>query len=192
MKALAKFLCLGAMLAAIVPAAKADPVNNISFSGGDTYNLNTGDVTFNHASVDAANGIFSPFANAAVTFYNFNYMTTKIPFDLVYAKASSTLSAYFEVMSLKYTVGPVDASGARSLDVRGVGEYFVSNGTTIPNGTFDFTTQGDGDGTVNVSFSDTNSLNVTPEPNSLMLLGTGLVSTAGMLLRRRRNASVIA
>ena len=30
------------------------------------------------------------------------------------------------------------------------------------------------------------SMAVTPEPNSLMLLGTGFVSAAGMLMRRRK------
>jgi hypothetical protein len=38
-------------------------------------------------------------------------------------------------------------------------------------------------------YSSKLTLTPTPEPSSLMLLGTGLVSTAGMMLRRRRVAA---
>ena len=84
MNAFAKFLCLGTLAAAVVPVAKADSSNTISFAGGDTYNTTTGAIAFSDANgslpgnafVINANGVFTPFATAAVTFNNFNYLTT--------------------------------------------------------------------------------------------------------------------
>ena len=43
----------------------------------------------------------------------------------------------------------------------------------------------------NISFTSAASVAATPEPNSLMLLGTGFVSAAGMLMRRRKMVSAL-
>lgn len=188
MKLVAKFLCIGALLAATTPFAKADPLNQISFAGGDTVTtsgVNAGNVTFydfngsaaGNSFTGVATGLFAPFANGAATFHDFNYLTTSVPFVLI-TDVAGALSATFNVTNFNYT------DGAMGLNIAGIGNYLISNGTTINNGTFQFTTQNSGG---QVTFSDTNSVAaVTPEPNSLMLLGTGLVSAAGMLVRRRR------
>ena len=185
MKVIAKFLCIGALLAATTSIAKADPLNQISFAGGDTVNTTTGAVAFydfnggaaGNAFTGAATGIFAPFASGAATFHDFNYLTTSVPFTLISDVVSPSLSAIFSVTNFSAV------NSAMGLNIVGVGNYLVSNGNTISNGTFQFTTQNTGG---QVTFSDTNSVALTPEPNSLMLLGTGLVSAAGMLVRRRR------
>lgn len=194
MKLLAKILCTGALLVATTPFARADSANQISFAGGEIFNTTTGSVTFldfngaapGNAYTGFATGIFAPFASGAATFSNFNYLSTAVPFTLITSVVSPTLSAVFNVTNFTYDL-------INGLTVVGNGNYTLNNAgalTTITNGAFTLTTQGAAGSSV--TFSDTNTINaVTPEPNSLMLLGTGLVSAAGMLVRRRR-ANVIA
>ena len=185
MKFIAKVLCIGALLTAATLIAKADPLNQISFAGNNVIDQTTGSVHFTDANgvasgnayTGVATGIFAPFGGGAATFHDFNYLSTNVPFTLI-SDAAAGLSAIFSVTNLTYVMDPVFG-----LAIAGSGQYVVSNGTTIDDGTFLFTTQNSGG---NVTFSDTNSIAVTPEPNSLMLLGTGLVSAAGMLVRRRR------
>lgn len=62
--------------------------------------------------------------------------------------------------------------------------YLQYNGTDTTAGNFTITNLLSG-GT-NISFTSAAAVAATPEPNSLMLLGTGFVSAAGMLMRRRK------
>ena len=194
MKHLLKLLSVVAVVALFAPIAKADPMNQISFQGTSTYNTN-GNVTFNapssatlgggNATVGGVStGIFSSFVasnatpgfkNTYVDFMNFNAKSAST-FELFTATDPSGNILDFFVTSQALTMG---TGGPEDI---GMGYYTLNGARLNLVGTFDMTTQGAA-GT-SVTFSDTNS--VTPEPSSLMLLGTGLVSAAGMLVRRRR------
>jgi len=88
-----------------------------------------------------------------------------------------------------------------TFDYDGTPEVFtVTSVTTAPNGSlFFYGTIGGNPGSAayiltpdqsgNGSFSGTLTVTPTPEPGSLILLGTGLAGAAGLMFRKRRTAS---
>lgn len=176
-----------ALLATPAFAITMDPNNQISFAGTDTYcgttstaNCSAGTIHFSYmypVAPGAATGIFSAFAGSTPVFSDFNYLLTTAPFTL--------LSDTSNGQSLTFTVTNYTHSISSGLEVSGNGYYTLTNGSTstqVNGGNFDLTTQGATGSTV--TFSDTNSLAATPEPSSLALLGTGILSVAGIMRRR--------
>jgi hypothetical protein len=189
MKKLLTTLALGSALAVAGPLAHAD---QISFVGADTFN-NAGNIVFTNPAlqIGTASGIFAPYAGSAATFTNFNFITYPTGTATVII-TDGTLTFTLSTSGYSYTEVPVTTPGhpvgEQDLTILGNGT-FTFNGTTHTYGTFDLNTQGVPGGPSTVSFAETSyNPTVTPEPSSLMLLGTGLVGTAGMLFRRRRNS----
>ncbi len=179
MKSLAIF-AIGSMLAVAAPGASADL---ISFDGTDTYNSTTGSIDFLSMRVEGdSTGVFAPFTpGSTVTFDDFNYINFT-PGTLLTATAPNGEQVTFDMSTESSAYeGPI-------LDIWGTGTYTFTNPTGAATGSYGLNTQFGGNGTDVVTFSDSNVTSVTPEPSSLILLGTGLVGAAGILFRRRRTS----
>lgn len=191
MKSLFKVLSLAAALTVSTVAAHADAVHGqISINGYDTYTSNT--INFAGTGTTAAmattgtlSDLFAPGDSslATVTLNSFNFGAGFTSPTQVFTVTHNGKTVTLTLTAINPTGTGIDSFGDLSIHGTGV---LSETGYTDSIGTFSLTSQGGGGG-AQVTFSAT-SVAPTPEPNSLMLLGTGLVSSAGMLYRRRRSA----
>ena len=180
MRILSKLLVLGAALTVSTSLAYADTLGagTIDFSGVNILTSNS--LEFFGTQIDPiATGSFVPFVNGVDSFQNLSSFTTLpvTPFFTV-NNGTDTLN-YFLGSASQTTTGPDDQ------EFEGEGWFTVTaniGGATIDTstvGNFNLTTQ---DGLT--TFSADSVIAPTPEPGSLMLLGTGLLSAAGIARRK--------
>jgi hypothetical protein len=178
MKHLGKFAALTLALALSASSAMAASVTGaISISGNDSYNA-TGITFTGNGIVLNSSGTLSLYATALTTqvgLTSFNFATASGT-ELFFSPTSGPSNFTFTI------TGPVTVThnGSDFLNVLGNGT-FTETGFDATAGSFNLTAQG------NQLVSFTLGASATPEPNSLILLGSGMLSGAGMLLRRRRS-----
>lgn len=183
MKSLKVLLAMTAVLTISTSVAKADTLN---INGSDQYTQDGTITLFNPATVgQGSTGVFSAFT-AGQTF-NINPNGS-------FTVTENGETANFAVTTvISDTVSPGAFPGSTDLSVNGMGLFTFSGlitGTSVAD--YSLTSQSlngvNQPTTFSASLRTPPVIAATPEPGSLVLLGTGALSSAGMLLRRRRRA----
>jgi hypothetical protein len=185
MRIFSKLLILGATLAVSTSFAYADTLGagTINFGGNDKYTATS--LTFEgtqHVSGLSTGSLSSFTAGEVALFTNLpNFTTLPSTYFFQVNNGTDTLDFYLTSIAPSYTT----TNGIANLILNGLG-YFTETadgGGIIDSntpGAVSFTTQGSGV----TSFSASSIVAPTPEPGSLMLLGTGLLSAAGIARKK--------
>jgi hypothetical protein len=180
MRILSKLLVLGAALTVSTSLAYADTLGAGSVAISGVNILTSNSLEFFGTQIDPiASGSLAPFVNGTDSFQNLSSFTSfpSTPFFTI-DNGTDTLNYYL-------TSATYGAPATDQQTLEGDGWFTVTADVggavidTATDGTFNLTTQ---DGYT--TFSAESSIAPTPEPGSLMLLGTGLLSAAGIARRK--------
>ena len=185
MKNLIKFAALGAALAVSSLSAHATLISgSLGFSGTDTFNgttsttFNGGPYTVTSVSGTFQSGLNGSFLNDTVTLPSSVTWASAAGVQLFRTPSAGSPDATFTISTITF-----DQIVAGFQIVTGTG-IFAETGYDPTVGTFNLSSSISGQST---EFEFTSTAAPTPEPSSLMLLGTGLTGAAGMFFRRRRS-----
>ncbi len=192
-----KVMLLGTLLAATVPAAMATPILYGDLSGAGKGIISSTAIKFSNINtvvpklpkgvvIDGTAG-FSNFTFGTPLFYDFFSPNT-----FTFASATATTPVLFltihqgsNILNLYLTnidAGNVVGSPFTTGGFTGEG-YVTDTGFAQTPVTFELTNIGKGAGEKAFTFD---IVAATPEPSSLVLLGTGVMGAAGIFLRRRQ------
>jgi len=183
MKNVKMILAVTVVLTASASFACADTISGIlNITGSDSY-TSTGAITFDNPAqvADGSTGSFTFFTAGTAFNVNPNGSFT------ITENGETASFVVTSVISDIVSAGPM--TGETTLEATGTGTFTMSG---IVNGiglaTFVDTSQSLNGVDQLTSFSASTNVVTTPEPSGLFLLGTGLLSSAGVLLKRRRIA----
>jgi hypothetical protein len=192
-----KLAVLGAVLTASATFAHAAPLlaGNLiisdspatvtGLSGGvfDLTSVYVGTGTFGNAQPGPTSGLptLSNFGFQTITLGLFDSATSSLPDATIFTGQNSGDTDTLTFTATSFGTPVMGAGGDGSIIIGG---YFTDSLGTYAKtfGSDDVTYDASGNGSITEDFT------VTPEPNSLILLGTGMLGAAGLLFRRRLTA----